>query len=54
MWCKKENVEKESRTNLIDLGVVEIRWEYSSEPRLEGLLKQLKYIKWKNVTNFNK
>lgn len=23
-------------------------WEYSPEPRLEGLLKQLKYIKWEN------
>jgi len=24
-------------------------WEYSPEPRLEGLLQQLKYIKWENI-----
>lgn len=24
-------------------------WQYSSNPRLEGLLQQLKYIKWKNI-----
>ena len=37
---------------VINAGKIEPRWEYSPDPRLEGLLKQVKYIKWKNVTTF--
>ena len=33
-------------------GVIERTWEYSPEPRLEGLLQASKYLKWKNVENF--
>ena len=25
------------------------KWEYSPEPRLEGLLQASKYLKWKNL-----
>lgn len=37
---------------VINAGVINRNYEYFQEPRLEGLLKQLKYIKWKNVKNF--
>ena len=38
----------------IDCGVIDRKWEYSSEPRLEGLLKASKYLKWKNINDTNK
>ena len=34
--------------------VIERAWEYSPEPRLEGLLQASKYLKWRNVESFNK
>ena len=37
---------------VINAGIINRNYEYSQEPRLEGLLKQLKYIKWKNVKDF--
>ena len=49
---KMEKEEKSKSKNIIDLGRIEKNYEYSQEPRLEGLLKQLKYIKWKNVKDF--
>lgn len=41
-----------SKKHKINAGKIERTWQYSNEPRLEGLLKQLKYIKWKNVETF--
>lgn len=41
-----------NKNHTINAGKIERNWEYSNEPRLEGLLKQLKYIKWKNVGTF--
>ena len=37
----------------INGGAIERTWEYSPEPRLEGLLQASKYLKWKNVKSFN-
>lgn len=37
------------KKEVVDLGVIERTWEYSSEPRLEGLLQASKYLKWKNI-----
>lgn len=45
---KKNNKNK----HVINAGKIEKNYEYSQEPRLEGLLKQLKYIKWENVEKF--
>lgn len=33
----------------INAGVVDRGWEYSPEPRLEGLLQASKYLKWTNI-----
>ena len=33
----------------IDLGVIDRTWEFSKNPREEGLLKLLKYVKWNTV-----
>lgn len=41
-----------SKKHTINASKIERNWQYSNEPRLEGLLKQLKYIKWKNVETF--
>ena len=38
---------------IVNGGVIERTWEYSPEPRLEGLLQASKYLKWKNVKNFD-
>ena len=37
----------------INAGVVDRGWEYSPEPRLEGLLQASKFLKWKNVESFD-
>ena len=39
-------------THSIDIGIVPRRWEYSKEPRLEGLFKMLKAGKI-NYTNLS-
>ena len=45
MKSNNENsIVKENKRKVINCGVIDRGWEYSSEPRLEGLLKQLKYI----------
>jgi hypothetical protein len=46
------NDSKVKKTHYIDIGQINRNWEYSKDPRLEGLLKQLKYIKWTNVSKF--
>ena len=43
---------KEKKNKVINGGIIERNWEYSPEPRLEGLLKASKYLKWKNVESF--
>lgn len=48
---QNKSIKLEKKPIKIDAGTVSRNWEYSPEPRLEGLLKQLKYIKWKNITD---
>jgi hypothetical protein len=45
---------KKKKTITIDIGKVDKRWEYSSNPRLEGLLKMVKYINWTNINKKSK
>ena len=45
----KENNNRKT----INGGVIERNWEYSSEPRLEGLLQASKFLKWRNVKSFD-
>lgn len=45
---------KEKKHKVINAGKIERNWEYSPEPRLEGLLKASKFLKWKNVKSFDK
>lgn len=49
----KEKKNKEKKNKVINAGVIERTWEYSSEPRLEGLLQACKYLKWKNLNEDN-
>ena len=48
-----KEVKINNSNNVINAGTIEKSWEYSQNPREEGLLKQLKYIKWENVENFD-
>lgn len=48
-----EREQMKPRKMVIDAGVVDRSWIYSPEPRLEGLLKMCKYIKWTNVESFD-
>lgn len=43
---------KSKKDKVINVGTIERTWEYSPEPRLEGLLQASKYLKWKNVKSF--
>ena len=43
----KNNIKR--RVYHINIGTIIPRWEFSPNPREEGLLKLLKYIKWENV-----
>jgi hypothetical protein len=45
-------VEKKKKNKVIDLGVIDRKWEYHPDYRLDGLLKACKYIKWENVTEW--
>lgn len=42
--------KKNKKVIKIDIGIVDRPWYYSSNPRIEGLLKLLPYIKWTNIT----
>lgn len=42
------------KKKIINGGVIERTWEYSPEPRLEGLLQACKYLKWRNINEENK
>lgn len=37
----------------INAGIVDRRWEYHPDCRLEGLLQASKFLKWKNVKSFD-
>ena len=51
----KEKVKQiRPKRKVINAGVVDRGWEYSPEPRLEGLLQASKYLKWKNINEEKK
>lgn len=37
------------KPEVIEVEAIGRTWEYSPEPRLEGLLQASKYLKWKNI-----
>lgn len=43
--------KKKKKPIKIDIGVVDRPWYFSSNPRIEGLLKLLPHIKWSNITD---
>lgn len=46
---KEKSIDSNKKTKVIDAGTIDRAWEFSQEPRLEGMLKMLKYIKWTNI-----
>lgn len=45
-------MKENNKRKTINGGAIERTWEYSPEPRLEGLLQASKFLKWKNVKKF--